>query len=174
MADQNISREKRSAAGIRLRRSENAVAALSLAEDSAGERPGNAAYFVLTDQRMFHISGPGATAQIKSTPLQDVGEALLARRHRYFGFLLAAGFFLVTGVSYLLFTAVAGAFQGIVLVPTLIFGGGFLAIWWYSGGGTVLRVEMGDTQLECVTSKEQQREALAFLEQLNNVKGKRA
>lgn len=172
VVDWNNPGEKLSAAGIRLRRGETALAALSLADDSIGEGSGKRGCLVLTDQRMFHISGPGAEAQIKSAPLVDVGDAVLARRHRYLGFLLAAGYFLVIGVSYLIATAVAGAFQGIVLVPTVLLGGGFLAMWWYSGGDTIIRVELGDTQLEGVTGRGQRREASAFLERLTEVKGK--
>ena len=172
MADRNIPGEKLSAAGIRLRRGETAVAALTLAEDSTREASGNRACLVLTDQRMFQISGPDAEAQIKSAPLQDVGDAALASGHRDLGFLLAAGYFLVIGVSYFVATALAGAFQGIVLVPTLLLGGGFLAMWWYSDGGTVIRVTLGDTKLEGVIGRRQRREAFAFLEQLLEVKGK--
>ena len=46
-------------------------------------------------------------------------------------------------------------------------------MWWYTGGDTVIRVELGDTQLEGVTGSGQQREASAFLEQLTEVKGKK-
>ena len=162
--------EKLLAAGIHLRRGETALAALTLAEDGTSVRLGNRGCLVLTDQRLFHKSGTGDDAQIKSTPLQNVGDAVLTMRRRYLGFLLAAGYFLFVGFSYLILTAVGGAFQGIVLVPTLILGGGFLAMWWYSGGETVIRVEMGDTQLEGVTGGEQQPEALAFLEQLTMLK----
>ena len=162
MADWNNPGEKLSAAGIRLRRGETALAALTFADDRTGVQSGSRGCIELTDQRMLHISGPSAEAQIKSAPLQDVGDAVLARRHRYLGFFLAAGYFLVSGAAYLFATAVAGAFHGIVLVPTLLLGGGFLAMWWYSGGETVIRVELGDTQLEGVTGSGQQREVSAY------------
>ena len=161
MADRNNPGEKLLAAGIRLRRGETAVAALTLAQDGT-DGSGNRGCLVLTDQRVFHISGPGAEAQIKSSPLLDVGDAVLARQHRYLGFLVVAGHFIVIGVAWLIATAVAGAFQGIVMVPTLLFGGGFLAMWWYFGGDTVTRVELGHTQLEGVTGRGQRREAFAF------------
>lgn len=171
MADPNDFGEKLSAAGIRLRRGETAQAALTLKENSAGEGPGNQSCLVLTDQRLFHISSPGAEAQIKSTQLLDIGDATLATRDRYPAFLIAACFFLVIGVAYLTATAVAGSFQGIVLVPTLLFGGGFLAMWWYSGGDPVIRVKLGDAQFESVIAKGHRQEGLTFLERLTEIKG---
>jgi len=171
MADRNNPGQKLSALGVRLRRGETALAALTLSGDSAGGS-GNRGSLVLTDRRLYHISGPGAQTQIKSAPLLDVGDAVMARRNRYIAFLLVAGYFLIIGVSYLIATAMAGAFQGIVLVPTLLLGGGFLVMWWYSGGDTVIRMEFGDTQLEGVTGRGQRRETFAFLEKLTEVKEK--
>ena len=52
--------------------------------------------------------------------------------------------------------AMSGAFQWIVLVPTLLLGGGFLAMWWFSGGDTANLVESGDTQPDGVTGSRQQ------------------
>ena len=120
MADWSNPREKLSAAGIRLRRGETALAALTFADDRTSGRSGIHGWIVLTDQRMLHISGPSAEAQIKSTPLQDVGDAVLARQQRYLGFFPAAGYFLIYGASYLIATAVAGDFHGSGLVPTLL------------------------------------------------------
>ena len=125
MADWNNPREKLSAAGIRLRRGETALAALTFADDRTGVQSGSRGCIELTDQRMLHISGPSAEAQIKSAPLQDEGDAVLARPHRYLGFFPAAGYlliyyFLVYGASYLIATSVAGDFHGSVLVPTLL------------------------------------------------------
>ena len=54
------------------------------------------------------------------------------KQPRYWGFLLAAGYILAMGISYLVFVAISGAFQGIVLAPTLLLGVGFIAMWWYS------------------------------------------
>ena len=63
---------------------------------------------------------------------QDNPESV--KQPRYWGFLVAAVYVLVMGIGYIAFGAlVSGIFQGIVLVPTLLFGGGFLAMWWYSG-----------------------------------------
>ena len=120
---------------------------------------------------MVHISGPDAEAQIKPVRLLNVDDAVMARRNRYFGFLLVAGYFLIVGISYFIAMAIAGAFQWIVLVPTLLLGGGFLAMWWYSPGDTDIRVELEDTQLKGMTGRRQQREALTFLEQSTEVKG---
>ena len=157
-----------SAAGIRLRRGETALAALSLVEDSTS---GNQGAFVLTGQRMFHISGPGSEAQIKSAPLEDIGDSELVTRDRYPAFLIAASFFFVIGAAYLTATAVAGSFQGIVLVPTLLFGGGFLAIWWYSGGDPIIRVKLGDAEFEGAIGRGHRLEDLTFLERLTEIKG---
>ena len=165
-ADPNGPGEKLLAAGIHLRRGETALAALTLAEDGTGVRLGNRGCLVLTDQRIFHISGIGAEAQIKSVALVDVGYAVLAMRHRYLGFLLAASYFLVVGVSFFIATAVAGASQGIVLAPTLLLGGGFLAMWWYSGGQTVIRLDLGDAQLEELVGSKDQKEASGFVASL--------
>ena len=111
---------------------------------------------MLTDQRMFHMSDPDAEAQIKPVRLLNVDDAVMVRRNRYFGFLLVAGYFLITGISYFIAMAISGAFQWIVLVPTLLLGGGFLAMWWYSGGDTAIRVGLGDTRLEGVIGRRQQ------------------
>ena len=172
MADPNNPGEKLSTAGIRLRRDETALAALTLAVEGASKVAGNRGCFVLTDQRMFHISGPSAVGKIKTAPLQDVGDAELAKQPRYHVFLLPAGYFLVIGFAYFIATAIAGAFQPIVLVPTLLLGGGFLALWWYSGGDLVLRMKFGDAQLEGVIDGGLQREGFAFLEQLTEIMGK--
>ena len=67
--------------------------------------------------------------------------------------------------------AIAGAFQGIVLVPTLLFGGGFFAVWWYSGGETLIRVDLGDTQLEGLVGSKGQREASDFVDSLLELTG---
>ena len=95
MADWSNPREKLSAAGIRLRRGETALAALTLVEGGTGERSGNRGCLVLTDQRMFHISGPGADSRVKSAQLLDVGDAVLARQHSYLGFFPAASYLLI-------------------------------------------------------------------------------
>lgn len=172
MADTSNPGEKLSAVGVRLRQGEAALAALTLAVEGASEGSGNQGCFVLTDQRMFHISGLGAQAQIKSAPLQDVGNAELTKKPRYHVFLLPAGYFLLIGFAYFIATAVAGAFQPIVLVPTLLLGGLFIAMWWYSGGNPVIRVKLGDAQLEVGIDGGQRREGFGFLDQLAKVKGK--
>ena len=105
---------------------------------------------------MVHISCPDAEAQIKPVRLLNVDDAVIVRRNRYFGFLLVAGYFLITGISYFIAMAMSGAFQWIVLVPTLLLGGGFLVMWWFSGGDAATRVEIGDTRLEGVTGRRQQ------------------
>ena len=120
---------------------------------------------------MVNISGPDAEAQIKPVRLLNVDDAVMARRNRHFGFLMVAGYFLIVGISYFIARAIAGAFQWIVLVPTLLLGGGFLVMWWYSPGDTDIRVELEGTQLEGMTGRRQQREALTFLEQSTEVKG---
>ena len=172
MANRNNPGEKLSAAGIRLQRGETAVAALALAQESNSEASANRACLVLSDQRIFYIPDASANPQVQSAPLQDVGNAEIAKQPRYHAFLLPAGYFLVIGISYFIATAIAGAFQGIVLVPTLLLGGGFLAMWCYSGGDTVIRVELGDTQLEGLTGRGQRREGTAFLGHLTEAKGK--
>ena len=170
MQDRTQAAETLLAAGIQLRPGETAQSVLMF---GAGKRTPEEGCLLLTNQRIFHILGARANAQVRSAPLQDVGTAEVAKQPRYHAFLLAAGYIYVIGISYVVAMSVAGAFQGIVLVPTLLFGGGFLAMWWYSGGDTVIRVELGDTQLEGVTARGQRREAFAFLEQLAEVKGKR-
>ena len=172
MADPSNPGEKLSALGIRLRRGETALTALTLAENSSDGRPGKQGCLVLTNQRMFHISGPGPSdkAQVNSALMRDVGDAVLENQPRYHGFLFPAGFFLVIGFAYFIATAVAGAFQPIVLVPTLLLGGGFLALWWYSGGDPVIRVRLGDALLEVLIDEGQRQEGFALLEKLTEVK----
>ena len=155
LADRNNPGQKLSAVGVRLRRGETALVALTLSGDGAGGS-GSRGCLVLTDQRMFHISGPRAEARIKSAQLPDVGDAVMARRLRYHGFLLSAGYFFVIGIAYFIATSIAGAFQEIVLVPTLLLGGGFLVMWWYSGGDTAIPAELGDTRLEGGIGRRQQ------------------
>jgi hypothetical protein len=161
-----------SAAGVRLRRDETALAALTLEGNGAGEGPGKQGCLVLTGQRVFHISGPSANAQVKSALLQDVCDAELVKQPRYHVFLLPAGFFLVIGFAYFIAVTMAGAFQPIVLVPTLLFGGGFIALWWYSRGNPVIRVQFGDTPLEHEIGAGQMADGAAFLDQLAEIKEK--
>ena len=172
MVQHNTAEHILSATGNRLRRGETAQSYLMLVAGSKEQRTSNESWFVLTNQRLFHIPGAGTEAQIQSASLENVGTAEVAKRPRYHGFLLPAGYFFVIGVSFLIATAVAGAFQGIVLVPTLLLGGGFLAIWWYSGGETVIRVELGDTQLEGLVGSAGQREASDFVDSLLELQGK--
>ena len=169
MADPNNSGEKLSAAGIRLRRGETAQAALTLTENSAGEGPGNQDCLVLTDKRLFHISGLGD--QIKSASLQDITDPELAKKPRYHVFLLPAGYFLVMGFAYFIAVALAGAFQPIVLVPTLLLGGLFIAMWWTSGGDSVIRMKFGDAQLEESVGSEEQKDASNFVDRLFELTG---
>ncbi|MFQ6028846.1 MAG: hypothetical protein ACE5Q6_15290 [Dehalococcoidia bacterium] len=170
MEEQNTAGKVLSASSIQLRRGETAHSVLMFEVRSKGERTPEEGCLVLTNQRIFHILGAGANAQVKSAPLQDVGTAEVVKQPRYHGSLLAAGYFFVIGIAYLIATFVAGSFQGIVLVPTLVLGGGFLALWWYSGGGTVIRLELGDTQLEGVMSSGRQREESEFLDALDMLK----
>ena len=66
--------------------------------------------------------------------MDDQDAVAIARQPRYWGFLIAAAYFLVVGIAYLAASVIfSGVFQGIVLVPLLLFGGGFVALWWYSG-----------------------------------------
>jgi len=169
--DRNQAAETLSAVGMRLRRRETAQSVLMFGARSKGERTPEEGCLVLTNQRIFHILGAGANAQVQSAPLQDAGTAEVAMQPRYPAFLLATGYFFVIGISYLIATAVAGSFQGIVLVPVLLFGGGFLAMWWYSGGDTVIRVELGETQIEVVVASKRQKEASDFVDSLLELTG---
>ena len=45
-------------------------------------------------------------------------------------------------------------------------------MWWYSGGDSVIRMKLGDAQLEGVINEGQRQEGFAFLEKLTEVKGK--
>ena len=57
----------------------------------------------------------------------------LAKQPRYLGFLLAAVYVFAVGVAYIVFSALFGVFQAIIPIATVLLGGGFLAMWWYSG-----------------------------------------
>ena len=128
MRDQNQAAETLSAVGIRLRRGETALTALTLAEDSTGEGSGNRGCLVLTDQRIFHISGGGAQPTVQSALLRDVAAAGVEKQSRYMGFSLAAGFVFIIGIPFEVALAVSGAFSGTVLGAVLLLAGGFLVL----------------------------------------------
>ena len=53
-----------------------------------------------------------------------------------------------------------------ILGAVLVLGGVALAGWWYSGGDTIIRVKLGDTQLEGLVGSKEQREASDFVDSL--------
>ena len=170
MQNQTQAAETLLAANIRLRRGETAQSVLMFGARSKGERTPERSCLVLTNQRIFHILGSGANVQVQSAPLQDVGTAEVEKQSRYAGFLLSAGFVFVIGIPFEVALAVSGAFSATVLGAVLFLGGGFLAMWWYSGN-TVIRVELGDTQLERLVSSKRQMEASEFVDSLLELKG---
>ena len=171
MAEQSEAGQILSAMGIRLQRGERVRSLLALGTDNKERQPPKEGCFVLTDQRIIHIPGGVAEPRMRSAPLRDVAAAEVEKQSRYIGFLLAAGFVFIIGIPFEVALAVSGAFSGALLGAVLLLGGGFLAGWWYSGGDTMVRVKMADTQLEGVVSSDRQREASDFVDSLLELMG---
>ena len=163
MGEQSQPEQTLFAMGIRLQRGEKVRSLLALGRDSNEGQPPKEGCFVLTDQRILHIPG-GGQPTVQSAPLRDVAAAGVEKQSRYVGFLLAAGFVFIVGISLLAALSVSGAFSGAVLGAVLLLGGVPLAGWWYSGGATMVRVTTMDTQLEGLVGSKRQREASDFVD----------
>jgi len=166
MQDRTQAAQNLSAVNIRLRRGETAQSVLMFGAGSKWERTAEEGCLVLTNQRIFHITGGAAGPRVQSAPLRDVVAAEVEKQSRYAGLLLAAGFVLIIGIPYEVALAVSGAFSGAVLGAVLFMGGLPLAGWWYSGGDTMVRVTTGDTQLEGPVGSKRQKEASDFVDSL--------
>ena len=164
MGEQSQSGQFLSAMRIHLQRGEIVQSLLLLGTNSKEGQPPNESCFVLTDQRILHVADGGAEPGVQSVPLREVAAAEVAKHPRYIGFLLAAGFVFMIGIPFAFALAVYGAFSGAVLGGVLLLGGGFLAVWWYSGGNTMLRVTTRDKQLEGLVGSKRRREADDFVD----------
>ena len=156
--------------GIHLQGEEKVRSLLALGADNNEGKPPKEGILRLTDQRILHMPS-GTGAKLQSAPLRDVAVAEVEKQTRYLGFLLAAGFVLITGVPFEVALAVSGAFSSAVLVVVLLLGGGFLAAWWYSAGDTMVRITTRDTKFEGLVASKREREATDFVNSLLELTG---
>jgi len=124
---------------------------------------------VLTNQRLIHIP-PGVTdVEVQSVPFRDVGTTQVTKRRRHNELLLLAGYVLIGGIAYSV-----SLFSNTGAVTVFFLALAALIWWWFPARDTVVRVKMGETQIEVVVGRGGRREASEFLKILTEIKGDNA